>query len=137
MAWSAKEEGESESRPVIGRIGIAEQSNIIPRESGQTSLWSFDARALEEATKEVKQMTTETAEVSPSDPSVGATADNPRTWHQINWRQAERNVRRLQARIAQATQAGKWNKVKALQRLLTHSFSGKAEAPQTSDGKHW
>jgi hypothetical protein len=47
MAWSAKEEGESESRPVMGRIGIAEQSNIIPRESGQTSLWSFDARALE------------------------------------------------------------------------------------------
>jgi RNA-directed DNA polymerase len=73
-------------------------------------------------------MTTETTEVSPSDPSVGATADNPRTWHQINWRQAERNVRRLQARIAQATQAGKWNKVKALQRLLTHSLSGKALA---------
>jgi RNA-directed DNA polymerase len=73
-------------------------------------------------------MTTETAEGSPSDPSVGATADNARAWHQINWRQAERNVRRLQARIAQATQAGKWNKVKALQRLLTHSFSGKALA---------
>jgi RNA-directed DNA polymerase len=31
-------------------------------------------------------------------------------------------------RIAQATQAGKWGKVKALQRLLTHSFSGKALA---------
>src|ERR1051326_8016316 len=73
-------------------------------------------------------MTTETTEVSSSDPSVGATADIPLTWHQINWRQAERNVRRLQARIAQATQAGKWGKVKALQRLLTHSFSGKALA---------
>jgi RNA-directed DNA polymerase len=31
-------------------------------------------------------------------------------------------------RIAQATQASKWGKVKALQRLLTHSYSGKALA---------
>ena len=47
MVWSAKEEGESEGRPVMGRIGVAEQSNITPRESEQTSLWSFGARALE------------------------------------------------------------------------------------------
>jgi RNA-directed DNA polymerase len=73
-------------------------------------------------------MTTETTEIKASDPSVGATTDRPLDWHQINWRQAERTVRRLQIRIAQATQAGKWNKVKALQRLLTHSFSGKALA---------
>jgi RNA-directed DNA polymerase len=73
-------------------------------------------------------MTTETTEVSSSAPSVGATANTALVWHQINWRQAERNVRRLQARIAQATQAGKRGKVKALQRLLTHSFSGKALA---------
>lgn len=73
-------------------------------------------------------MTTETIEASASDPSVGATTSSPQHWHQINWRQAERNVRRLQTRIAQATQAGKWGKVKALQRLLTHSFSGKALA---------
>src|SRR5947209_6115033 len=74
------------------------------------------------------QMSTETAEVLTSGPSVGATTDMPLPWHQINWRQAERNVRRLQARIAQATQAGKWGRVKALQRLLTHSLSGKALA---------
>jgi RNA-directed DNA polymerase len=73
-------------------------------------------------------MTTETTEIPISDPSVGATTDIPLAWHQINWRQAERNVRRLQTRIAQATQAGKWGKVKALQRLLTHSLSGKALA---------
>src|SRR5437667_4043937 len=73
-------------------------------------------------------MTTETAEVLASGPSVGATSDMPLIWHQINWRQAERTVRRLQARIAQATQAGKWGRVKALQRLLTHSLSGKALA---------
>jgi len=73
-------------------------------------------------------MTTETTEVLTSDPSVGATTGTQLAWHQINWRRAERNVRRLQARIAQATQAGKWGKVKALQRLLTHSLSGKALA---------
>jgi RNA-directed DNA polymerase len=128
MVWSAKDEGESEGRPVTGRIGVAEQLNITPRENEQTSLWSFGARALEEATQEVKQMTTETTEVCPLEPSVGATTDTALAWHQINWRQAERNVRRLQARIAQATQAGKWGKVKALQRLLTHSLSGKALA---------
>jgi len=73
-------------------------------------------------------MTTETTETSISDPSVGATTDLPLAWYQINWRQAERNVRRLQTRIAQATQPGKWGKVKALQHLLTHSLSGKALA---------
>jgi RNA-directed DNA polymerase len=46
----------------------------------------------------------------------------------IDWKAAHRNVRRLQARIVKATKAGKWGKVKALQRLLTHSFSGKALA---------
>ena len=35
---------------------------------------------------------------------------------------------RLQARIVKATQEGRWGKVKALQHLLTHSFSGKAIA---------
>ena len=73
-------------------------------------------------------MVTETAEAHGSDPSVGATPDTQLSWHQINWRQAERNVHRLQTRIAQATQAGKWGKVKALQRLLTHSLSGKVLA---------
>jgi RNA-directed DNA polymerase len=73
-------------------------------------------------------MTMETTETNVSDPSIGATTDPTLTWHQINWRRAERNVRRLQTRIAQATQAGKWGRVKALQHLLTHSFSGKALA---------
>jgi RNA-directed DNA polymerase len=49
-------------------------------------------------------------------------------WHQINWVQINGNVRRLQARIVKATEEGRWGKVKALQRLLTHSFSGKALA---------
>ncbi len=40
------------------------------------------------------------------------------TWHAIDWRKTLGNVRRLQARIVKATQAGKWHKVRALQRLL-------------------
>ena len=49
-------------------------------------------------------------------------------WHQINWAKCHENVRRLQARIVKATKEGRWGKVKSLQHLLTHSFSGKALA---------
>lgn len=49
-------------------------------------------------------------------------------WHAINWHEFSYTVRRLQARIVKATQAGRWGKVRALQHLLTHSFSGKALA---------
>ena len=73
-------------------------------------------------------MTTETAETKRSDHSVGAASHGAETWHSIDWAQAHRIVRRLQARIVKATQEGKRGKVKALQRLLTHSFSGKALA---------
>jgi hypothetical protein len=82
-------------------------------------------------------MTTETTEVLASDTSVGAPTDSPLNWHQINWRHAERTARRLQIRIAQATQAGKWGKVKALQRLLTHSRERQSSCCETSDRKHW
>jgi RNA-directed DNA polymerase len=49
-------------------------------------------------------------------------------WHSIGWGTCHQNVKRLQARIVKATEAGRWNKVKALQWLLTHSMSGKALA---------
>jgi len=61
--------------------------------------------------------------------STGATSHEMTVdWHSIDWKKAHKIVNRLQARIVQATKAGKRNKVKALQRLLTHSFSGKALA---------
>src|ERR687887_791365 len=60
--------------------------------------------------------------------STGATSRETVGWHSIDWKKAHKIVNRLQARIVQATKAGKRNKVKALQRLLTHSFSGKALA---------
>jgi len=49
-------------------------------------------------------------------------------WDGISWAKVRRHVRRLQTRIVKATQEGRWGKVKALQWLLTHSFSGKALA---------
>src|SRR6266568_4395074 len=60
--------------------------------------------------------------------AAGASFHGVTDWHAIDWQKVHRNVRRLQGRIVKATQEGKWNKVKTLQRLLTHSFSGKALA---------
>ncbi len=59
---------------------------------------------------------------------AGAASHGNVDWHAIDWRQANQTVRRLQARIVKATHEGRWGKVQALQRLLTHSFSGKALA---------
>ncbi|NCT69253.1 MAG: group II intron reverse transcriptase/maturase, partial [Rhodanobacteraceae bacterium] len=57
-----------------------------------------------------------------------ARSNAPQDWHAIDWRRVEQNVRGIQIRITKATQEGKWRKVKALQRLLTRSFCGKAFA---------
>ena len=59
---------------------------------------------------------------------TGASSHKEINWHAIDWRKVHQNVRRLQARIVKATQEGRWNKVKSLQRLLTHSFSAKTLA---------
>ncbi len=68
-----------------------------------------------------------------------ASSGKTNAWEQIDWTQCERQVRRLQARIVKATQEGRWHKVKALQRLLTCSFSGKALAVKRvtdNQGRH-
>jgi RNA-directed DNA polymerase len=49
-------------------------------------------------------------------------------WLSIPWKQANRNVRRLQRRIVQAQQQGKKRKVRALQFILTRSFSARCLA---------
>ena len=59
---------------------------------------------------------------------AGAASHAEEGWHTINWASAYRIVCRLQARIVKAVQAGRWGKAKALQYLLTRSFSGKALA---------
>ncbi len=73
-------------------------------------------------------MMTETTETRRSGNSVGAASHKAEEWHSIDWAKAHHIVRRLQARIVKATQEQKWGKVKALQRLLTHSLSGKVLA---------
>jgi RNA-directed DNA polymerase len=60
--------------------------------------------------------------------STGAVSRETESWHDIDWRRANRNVRRLQARIVKAIKEGRWGKVKALQRLLTRSYSAKVLA---------
>ena len=60
--------------------------------------------------------------------TVGAISNEAAEWFAIDWPSVYRNVRRLQVRIVKAMKENRWNKVKALQRLLTHSYSGKALA---------
>lgn len=60
-------------------------------------------------------------------------------WKTIDWEKAEFEVNRLQVRIAKAVQEKKWNTVKRLQYLLTHSFYAKALAVRkvtTNKGKN-
>ena len=66
--------------------------------------------------------------MSAAEMPAGAAPDLAPDWHSINWKAVYRNVRRLQARIVKAVREGRWNKVKALVYLLTHSFSGRALA---------
>ncbi|WP_239543993.1 group II intron reverse transcriptase/maturase [Marinomonas foliarum] len=56
---------------------------------------------------------------------VGAPSHAELIWLWADWCHIEKDVRRLQVRIAKATQEGRWGKVKALQRLLTRSFYSK------------
>jgi RNA-directed DNA polymerase len=49
-------------------------------------------------------------------------------WRSINWKRVHRHVRRLQRRIVQAQQQGKKRKVRALQFILTRSYSGRCLA---------
>ena len=57
-----------------------------------------------------------------------ATTGVPLTWDQINWNQCERQIKRLQVRIAKASREGRHGRVKALQWMLTHSFAARALA---------
>ena len=60
--------------------------------------------------------------------AVGAVSREAAEWYAIDWQAINRNVRRLQVRIVQATKESRWGRVRALQRLLTHSYSGKVLA---------
>lgn len=60
--------------------------------------------------------------------SAAGASLRPVDWRSIPWKQANRNVRRLQSRIAQAQQQGRKRKVRALQFILTRSFSARCLA---------
>src|SRR5712664_2587570 len=69
---------------------------------------------------------------------VGAVSREAAEWYAINWQAIHRNVRRLQVRIVQATKESRWGRVRSLQHLLTHSYSGKVLAVRRvteNDGK--
>jgi RNA-directed DNA polymerase len=117
---------------------LSRNSNIILRESGQTSIWSFVTGELDKPLLEEKQMAVMKSmamtanlyapEAGIANSLTGASSHPGDGWHDINWRKVHQNVRRLQVRIVKAIQEKRWGKVKALQRLLTRSFSGKALA---------
>ena len=56
---------------------------------------------------------------------AGALIDDAKKWSSIDWNYARRQVRRLQVRIAKAVKENRWNRVKALQYLLTRSLYAK------------
>ncbi len=61
--------------------------------------------------------------------SIGsASSHTPTDWTSIDWKRVQTNVRVVQRRLTKASQSGKWRRVKALQRMLTRSFSAKALA---------
>lgn len=91
---------------------------MLSRESGPTSGRSFRAKEFGKPLQNGKQMN-----------AIACAPPHPASlWNGIDWAKAEATVKRLQMRIAQATWVGRWNKAKALQRLLTRSFYGKALA---------
>ena len=59
---------------------------------------------------------------------VHSSTSAAKEWRSIDWKEAQREVRRLQMRIAKAVTEGKYGRVNSLQWLLTHSFYAKALA---------
>lgn len=56
---------------------------------------------------------------------TGASSASKLAWADINWPHVSKEVKRLQMRIAKAVREGAHGKAKALQWLLTHSYSAK------------
>jgi RNA-directed DNA polymerase len=107
-------------------IEVESADNITSRESGQTSIGCLITKEFGNPSQKECRMTA--VENAIASKLADAPSHEIVTWHAIDWRKALRNVRRLQARIVKAVQAGKWYKVRALQRLLTHSFDSRVLA---------
>jgi len=115
----AEEGGGSECWPVTGRIGVEAMSRHYPARKRadfrQVLLHENHCDAATESCAEERQST---------HAHSGPTFD----WRGTNWSDCHRRVRSLQVRIVKAWQEGRRRKVKALQRLLVRSLSGKALA---------
>ena len=61
-------------------------------------------------------------------------ANETRNWKAINWHKARSEVKRLQMRIAKAVQEKRYGKTRALQWMLTHSYSAKVLAVKRVTG---
>lgn len=57
--------------------------------------------------------------------TINATQTNMIAWNDINWKQAELKVQKIQARIVKAVKEKRWRKVRSLQGMLTRSLSAK------------
>src|SRR5437588_5543439 len=104
------------------RGGVRPRTTFPRRESGLTSLGCSVTRE-PRPTDSGGQ-----ADMSAAEMLAGAAPERTPDWHSIEWKKVWRTVRRLQARIVKAVAEGRWNKVKALVYLLTHSFGGRALA---------
>lgn len=60
-----------------------------------------------------------------SRPLINNLKSDTLAWQSIDWKRANMIVSGMQARIVKAVQAGDWNKVRSLQRLLARSFAAK------------
>jgi RNA-directed DNA polymerase len=119
MKVRVEERGESEGRPVMGRIGIEVENRHHPARK------RADFRTVPLHEKNCDASTENCAEERQSTHArSGSTFD----WRDTDWSACHRRVRSLQVRIVKAWQEGRRRKVKALQRMLTRSLSGKALA---------
>jgi len=100
----------------------------------QTYLWYFTAKN----GGKVMNVKYSKTEVKTSE-SLTDTKKLEFQWKSINWNKVEKEVNNLQIRIAKAIQNKKYNKVKQLQYLLTHSINAKMLAVRkvtTNKGKN-
>lgn len=97
-------------------------SDIIPRASARTSAWSLGTGAFGSDAEQ------EFVETGAAGRTAGASLRDPESWHPINWRRAQRTVRRLPIRLVQAEQTHKGRKGRVLQRILVRALSGRAVA---------
>lgn len=123
MGGRVQDDGESEGQSVTDWIGAA---TIAPLRKQADFRQVVQHERIWPTALGDKQMTASPPE--PTGRGAGAAPHVRQDWQAIDWHKVLRAVRRLQMRIVQAVQAGRWGKVKALQHLLTHSFSGKALA---------